>query len=53
MNDLKDLTVEEARARMLACATAPVAESVALEAGVGRVLMEAVVADRDQPPFDA
>ncbi len=46
--------VEEARARMIA--GAPIVngvETVALEDGAGRVLAEAIVAERDQPPFSA
>ena len=38
---------------MVAAATAPTAETVPLEAAIDRVLMEAVVAVRDQPPFNA
>ena len=50
---LKNLTVEEARARMLADAGRLGVEDVVLQAGLGRVLAAAIVADRDQPPFDA
>jgi molybdopterin molybdotransferase len=50
---LRDLTVETARARMLAAMPAPVTESVALADAIGRVLAEPVVAVRDQPPFDS
>ena len=38
---------------MLAAARPPQAEQVALADGLGRTLMEAVTALRDQPPFDA
>jgi molybdopterin molybdotransferase len=50
---LKDLPVEEARARMLAGIAAPAGEAVPLEAAVGRVLAEPVLAVRAQPPFAA
>ena len=50
---MRDLPVEEARARMLALATALPTETVALDAGLGRVLAEPVSALRDQPPFDS
>src|SRR4051812_33743889 len=51
---MKNLTVEEARARMLARAPRLEAEAVALSAAaMGRVLAETVTATRDQPPFDA
>jgi len=50
---LKDLTVEEARARMLAAAVTMAPETVPAESAIGRVLAEAVVAGRDQPPFNA
>jgi molybdopterin molybdotransferase len=50
---LKNLTVAEARARMLADATLLGVEEVELAKSVGRVLAALVVADRDQPPFDA
>jgi molybdopterin molybdotransferase len=52
-DDLRDLTVEVARARMLAAAVALGFETVALAAAIGRVLAEPVAALRDQPPFDA
>jgi molybdopterin molybdotransferase len=52
-DDLRDLTVEIARERMLAAAVASGPETVALEAAIGRVLAEPVTALRDQPPFDA
>ena len=49
-----ELTVEDARARMLACVPAARGETAALEAfSVGRVLAEPITAVRDQPPFDA
>jgi molybdopterin molybdotransferase len=51
---LKDLAVEEARARMLAAAAPGPPESIALDRfASGRVLAEPVRAGRDQPPFDA
>ncbi len=49
-----ELTVEEARARMLACVPPPRIEAVSLDHRVvGRVLAEPILAIRDQPPFDA
>jgi molybdopterin molybdotransferase len=53
VSDLKDLTVEDARGRMLAEAARMGPETVPLDAAVGRVLAEPVIAQRDQPPFDA
>ena len=50
---MKLLTVEDARARMLAEISALPAESVPLAAAIGRVLAEEVAAVRDQPPFRA
>jgi len=50
---LKNLTVEEARGRMLSDAARLGIEQVALSEAIGRVLAAPVVADRDQPPFDA
>jgi molybdopterin molybdotransferase len=50
---VRDLPVEDARARMLALAAPLGAETVALDMASGRVLAEAVTATRDQPPFDA
>jgi molybdopterin molybdotransferase len=50
---LKNLTVVEARGRMLADAARLGVEAVELSRSIGRVLAEPVVADRDQPPFDA
>jgi molybdopterin molybdotransferase len=50
---VKDLSVEEARARMLALAGKVEPETVAIEAAFGRVLAETIVASRDQPPFDS
>ncbi len=47
------LTVQAARARMLEGLVPGPAETVALADAVGRVLAEAVVAVRDQPPYDA
>ena len=50
---MKLLSVDDARARMLAeVATLP-AETVALAQSIGRVLAEDVTAVRDQPPFAA
>ena len=52
--NLKDLPVEEARARMLAAVTPGALETVALDQHAeGRVLAEPIRAVRDQPPFDA
>jgi molybdopterin molybdotransferase len=50
---MNDLSVEEARARMLALALAMPSERVVLEAAFGRVLAETITAERDQPPFNA
>jgi molybdopterin molybdotransferase len=50
---LKNLTVHEARARMLADASLIGAETVAIGQALGRVLARAVDATRDQPPFAA
>ena len=50
---MNDLAVEDARARMLALATAMPSGRVTLEAAFGRVLAETVTAERDQPPFNA
>jgi molybdopterin molybdotransferase len=50
---LKNLTVAEARARMLAGAGRLGVEEVVLAKALGRVLAAPVVADRDQPPFAA
>ena len=50
---LKNLTVEEARGRMLADAARLGVEDVALAEALGRVLAAPIIADRDQPPFDA
>jgi molybdopterin molybdotransferase len=50
---VKELAVEEARARMLADIGAPAVERVRLEAAYGRTLAETITAARDQPPFDA
>jgi molybdopterin molybdotransferase len=50
---VKLLPVTEARARMLAAVSALPAESVPIEASIGRVLAEDVTAVRDQPPFAA
>ncbi len=50
---MKDLSVEDARARMLAQAGAVETEIVGLDVARGRTLAEPVKATRDQPPFDA
>lgn len=50
---MKNLLVEDARARILGAAVAMPAETVALTPAIGRVLREPVVAIRNQPPFDA
>lgn len=50
---LKNLTVEDARGRMLEGAARLGVETVALQSAVGRVLAQDIVADRHQPPFDA
>ncbi|MDG2531539.1 molybdopterin molybdotransferase MoeA [Caulobacter endophyticus] len=50
---LKNLTVEDARGRMLDGAARLGVETVALPDAVGRVLAQDIVADRHQPPFDA
>ena len=49
---MKLLSVEDARARMLAEVEALPAERVALADAVGRVLAADIAAARDQPPFD-
>lgn len=49
----RNLSVEDARSRMLARAAPAPAETVALAEADGRTLAETVVAGRDQPPFDA
>ena len=53
LQDMKLLTVEDARARMLAEIAARPAETIALAAAIGRVLAEDIAAVRDQPPFRA
>lgn len=45
------MDVAQARAAMLAAATALPLERVTLDAALGRVLADCVVAGRDQPPF--
>jgi molybdopterin molybdotransferase len=50
---MKNLTIEEARARMLAQVRPLGAETVPIEAAHGRFLAEALDAVRDQPPFRA
>jgi molybdopterin molybdotransferase len=47
------LSVAEAREAMLALAPQPEAESVPLRSALGRVLIQNIVAVRDQPPFAA
>jgi molybdopterin molybdotransferase len=53
MTGLKNLSVADARARMLAAAAPLGAEEVALAQSLGRSLAAPVTALRDQPPFDA
>lgn len=53
MSDLRLLSVEDARARMLAEVSALPAETIALNTAIGRVLAQDVAAVRDQPPFTA
>jgi len=50
---MKLLTVDDARARMLAEAPMLPPESVAIQDSIGRVLAQDVAAVRDQPPFAA
>jgi len=50
---MKLLTVDDARARMLAEVSALPAEQTPISEAAGRVLAEDVVAVRDQPPFRA
>lgn len=50
---MKLLSVEEARARMLATATPLEAEAAPLAEALGRILAADVAAARDQPPFPA
>jgi molybdopterin molybdotransferase len=50
---LKNLTVEDARARILDGAARLGVETVALADSLGRVLAQSVTAARPQPPFDA
>lgn len=47
------LPVEDAITAIVQRVPAPVAETVALTAAAGRVLLEPVIAAHDQPPFDA
>jgi len=49
----RNLSVEDARARMLARAAPLPAETAPLAEADGRTLAETVTAIRDQPPFDA
>ncbi len=53
MTNLKNLTVEDARARILDGAGRLGVETVSLEASLGRVLAQTITAPRPQPPFDA
>ena len=53
MTNLKNLTVEDARQRILSGAQRLGVETVALTGAIGRVLAEPIVAARAQPPFDA
>ena len=48
-----EISVEEARARMLAGIEPPASERVPLAHALGRTLAEPIAALRDQPPFDA
>ncbi len=50
---MKNLTIADARGRMLAEVRPLGHERAPIEETLGRVLAEAVEADRDQPPFDA
>ena len=50
---MKLMTVETARAAMLALCPPLGNETVALADALGRVLAEDVIANRDQPPFAA
>ncbi|MDP1631438.1 MAG: molybdopterin molybdotransferase MoeA [Caulobacter sp.] len=50
---MRGLSVEDARARMLACVSPLAAETIALTDADGRAVAESVSATRDQPPFDA
>lgn len=47
------ISVDEARTIILAHAKSTGAEDIAIEAGLGRVLAEPIIAARDQPPFYA
>jgi molybdopterin molybdotransferase len=53
MTGLKNLSVEDARARMLAAAAPLGGEEVVLAQARGRSLAAPITALRDQPPFDA
>ena len=50
---MKNLTAQEARQRILAKASIMVPETVSPDQAYGRVLAEPVMAQRDQPPFQA
>lgn len=47
------ISVDEAHALVLALATAPEAEEIAVQDGLGRALIQPAVARLTQPPFDA
>jgi molybdopterin molybdotransferase len=53
LSDRRNLTVENARGRILDGASRLGVETVPLTESLGRVLAQPVVADRHQPPFDA
>jgi molybdopterin molybdotransferase len=50
---MKNLSIEDARGRMLAAIRSLGSETVAIEEAQGRILAGPVDAVRDQPPFDA
>lgn len=50
---IKNTTPDEARSAILACLLALEHEEIALHQGPGRVLVQDIVATRDQPPFAA
>ena len=50
---MKDVPVEDARARVLDGVPPPTIETLGLDQALGRVLAEDIDAGRDQPPFDA
>jgi len=53
LDTLRNLSVLNARARMLDATAFLGQEPVPLGAGLGRILAQALIAKRDQPPFDA